>query len=741
MTKCKKFCFVLALVSAFLLTSCTKGQRISVNINNDWKLSFRDEMNFARPDFDDSQWQQVQQSSPVVIGEKGEHYFWLRKTISIPSSLAGGDVYLGFGKGNFAVAVYADGIYVGSRGNLPPDYNMRIEHTTDVLIPKNCIHDNKINLALRVYTLESDIDNMDLTLDNPSQAYFQNTIHNVFNQRIFLLMAAICLFMLVYSIGQFTSTKDITYIIYALSLLFILYYFYDMGCEVPLLYYPLHRILTRMSLIISVSFLGMFLASFFKRTYVKKMGIGFAAIDLVFIILYFVNMGNNTKVNTIFTLSLIPTFAVIVYGYIIIIKATKQRMFGSMQLMVGFIGGSLFAFNDILSQVRGVNPFMWTQGLAFFAIDMAIYIALTQRDGSNQRKIVKLAKTTAEQKDRLSEVFQNAKSVAGATAEISHSLTDSVSAVDFAVDSTQSKVDEIKKALDIQGKSQNETAKAVENLTKFLNSMTNKFEEQTQLIQSTADRINSVITGIQNVGEGVISAAEFSSGLSGITNASSGDMKKLLDEMENVQESSKEILGVVTTLDTFAQQTNLLAMNASIEAAHSGEAGKGFAVIAREIKDLASQTSQWSAKIGEIIEVVITQIQHSVELCTKVNSSLGKINLDSQESAKKVGAASQSIIEQQEAGKMIAKESADLAQIAITMQKALKEQSSFAAKVMNNMEELFAASSAVDNASMEIYNEAKSLAKESKNLIALARRTNESSESLTTIMSINDKTK
>ena len=735
----RKCIFVAFLVLPMLFSSCTAGKRISLDINHDWKRSMQDDARFSAPDFDDSKWENVSKPAPADFGTVDNHYFWVRKTVDIPSDLRGEDVYLGFGKVNCAVEVYADGVFIGTRGTMPPDTNIRIEETLDILIPKSCIRNDSVNIALRIYTCETDVDDMRLTLDNGSQAYFQNVIHNIFNQRIFVLMAAVCLFMSIYCFSQYISSRDIAYLMFSISTLFVLYYFYDLGGDICLINYNVHRSLTRASLPISIGFLALFLASFFKRNYFKKMLPAVVGFCVLVLLLFMINCGKHAALSKLFTVMLIPVFGVIVYGYFVIIRAAKKRQFGSINLMIGFIGGSIFATFDIVVQISGTIPFMWMQGIAFFAIDMAIFSALARRDGSNQRHIARLAKQTVEQKDRLSEVFENAKSVASETSEISHSLADSVVAVNDAVDSTQNKVEEIKKALDVQGRSQEETAKSVANLTNFLDAMSQQFDKQSKLIESTASRINDVIQGIQNVGEGVTSAAEFSRGLSGITSSSSGDMRKLLEEMQNVQDSSKEILGVVTTLDTFAQQTNLLAMNASIEAAHSGEFGKGFAVIAREIKDFASQTSQWSAKIGEIITVVISQIQHSVELCTKVNGSLSKINVDSQESAQKVGAASQSVLAQREAGEIIARESADLATLAKKMRDSLVEQKEFADNVNRNIDSLFKAAKEVDLASREIYNETKVLSDESRNLRTLALRTNESSESLTTIMTQNGK--
>ena len=92
--------------------------------------------------------------------------------------------------------MYADGTYIGSRGNLPPDFNSRIEQTSDILIPSNCIHNNTVNLAVRVYSPETDFDPLGLSLDSEAQAFFQNIIHNIFSMRIFIILTAVCFFMM-----------------------------------------------------------------------------------------------------------------------------------------------------------------------------------------------------------------------------------------------------------------------------------------------------------------------------------------------------------------------------------------------------------------------------------------------------------------------------------------------------------------------------------------------------------------
>ena len=357
-----------------------------------------------------------------------------------------------------------------------------------------------------------------------------------------------------------------------------------------------------------------------------------------------------------------------------------------------------------------------------------------QRSNVANRQVKVLAKTSGEQKERLESVFSKAKDMADDSVSIASDLNDSVTSVANAAENSKNKVDEINKAIKIQTRIREETAKTVDNLTNFLVNMSKEFDQEVQMINKTAQGTQAVIDGMQSVGEGIKTAANFTSSLSSLTGAGSADMKKLKEVMLEVQQSSNEILGVVTTLDDFAQQTDLLSMNASIEAAHSGIAGKGFAVIAHEIKALAAKTSQWSTRIGEIVSSVIGQIKESVELCQKVDASLAKINEGANESAQKVEAAAEGMASQQQAGELIARESSLLVDSATKMDESIKSQTEFISNVMTNMEKLQQASENVNAASNEISSSSSTLAVQARELKNLVDRTNQSAQELKNLM-------
>ncbi|MCX7179226.1 MAG: methyl-accepting chemotaxis protein [Proteobacteria bacterium] len=76
---------------------------------------------------------------------------------------------------------------------------------------------------------------------------------------------------------------------------------------------------------------------------------------------------------------------------------------------------------------------------------------------------------------------------------------------------------------------------------------------------------------------------------------------ELVEVTDNISHRTQEVLGILSEITAIAKQTNLLALNAAIEAARAGEAGRGFAVVADEVRDLSARTSKFSQQINAVM--------------------------------------------------------------------------------------------------------------------------------------------
>jgi len=93
-------------------------------------------------------------------------------------------------------------------------------------------------------------------------------------------------------------------------------------------------------------------------------------------------------------------------------------------------------------------------------------------------------------------------------------------------------------------------------------------------------------------------------------------LQETQEAMDSVLQVSNKISGIVSTINGIAEQTNLLALNAAIEAARAGDAGRGFSVVAEEVRSLAQKSS---ASAGEIDGLVDETNQRVSALATSLN--------------------------------------------------------------------------------------------------------------------------
>jgi methyl-accepting chemotaxis protein len=95
------------------------------------------------------------------------------------------------------------------------------------------------------------------------------------------------------------------------------------------------------------------------------------------------------------------------------------------------------------------------------------------------------------------------------------------------------------------------------------------------------------------------------------------NMRHLIESIQNIESSSKEISNIVGTIDEIAFQTNLLALNAAVEAARAGEYGVGFAVVAEEVRNLATRSAEEAQIINQKVESTVSEIRTGTKIANE----------------------------------------------------------------------------------------------------------------------------
>ena len=177
----------------------------------------------------------------------------------------------------------------------------------------------------------------------------------------------------------------------------------------------------------------------------------------------------------------------------------------------------------------------------------------------------------------------------------------------------------------LQHNSVSETVSSIDQMNSIVEELSNQISEQNDALSQSSAAVEEMISNISSITENVDKFGNSFKKLASDSESGKTTIENVIRLVDAVSEESAKLFDMNKIIESVAAQTNLLAMNAAIEAAHAGEAGKGFAVVAEEIRKLSESSTEQSHSIKKALSDVIDNIKNVTAAANNAGSMFGEI--------------------------------------------------------------------------------------------------------------------